>query len=81
MDNKTPILLGEYLENYVSEQVASGKYVSESEVVRDALYLFEQEQNKVKLLVDELIIGENSPKIKNFDRDKNLQLLKVKLKK
>lgn len=81
MDNKTPILLGEYLENYVSEQVASGKYVSESEVVINALYLFEQEQNKVKLLVDELIIGENSPKIKNFDRDKNLELLKINLKK
>ena len=77
----TSILLGEYFENFINEQMATGKYSSVSEVVRTALRVFEQEENKSKLLINELKVGEKSAKIKNFDRNKNLEQLKANFQK
>jgi antitoxin ParD1/3/4 len=79
MARNTSILLGDYFENFIKEQIASGKYSSVSEVVRTALRLFEKEENKTKSLIEELKKGEKSPKIKNFDRNKNLNDLHAKL--
>lgn len=76
MARNTSILLGEYFENFIKEQIATGKYSSVSEVVRTALRIFEQEETKTKSLINELKIGEKSGKIRNFDRSKNLQMLK-----
>ena len=81
MARNTSILLGEYFENFINEQIATGKYSSVSEVVRTALRVFEQEETKKKSLINELKIGEKSNKIKNFDRNKNLEMLKANLKK
>lgn len=75
MRRSTSILLGEHFENFIDEQVASGKYNSASEVVRTALRAFEREENKRKALINELEIGEKSRKIKNFDPEKNLEKL------
>ncbi|WP_396165941.1 type II toxin-antitoxin system ParD family antitoxin [Flavobacterium sp.] len=75
MARNTSILIGEYFENFIKEQIASGKYNSVSEVVRTALRLFEQEENQAKTLINELQIGEKSKKITNFDREKNLEQL------
>ncbi len=75
MARNTSILIGEYFENFINEQIASGKYNSVSEVVRTALRLFEQEENQAKSLINELKIGEKSNKIRNFDREKNLEQL------
>ena len=81
MARNTSILLGEYFENFINEQMATGKYSSVSEVVRAALRVFEQEENKSKLLINELKVGEKSAKIKNFDRNKNLEQLKANFQK
>ena len=78
MAKNTSILLGDYFENFVSEKVASGKYASVSEVVRNALRLFEQEENKTKFLIDELKIGEKSGFVDNFDAVENLKKLHAK---
>ena len=75
MAKNTSILLGEHFENFINEQIASGKYSSVSEVVRTALRFFEQEENKTKSLINELKVGEKSKKIKDFDRNKNLEQL------
>jgi antitoxin ParD1/3/4 len=75
MARNTSILLGEYFEKFIQEQVASGKYNSVSEVVRTALRIFEQDENKTKALVNDLKIGEKSKKIRTFDRKKNLERL------
>ena len=56
MARNTSILIGEYFENFINEQIASGKYNSVSEVVRTALRLFEQEENQAKSLINELKI-------------------------
>ncbi len=81
MARNTSILLGEYFENFINEQMATGKYSSVSEVVRAALRVFEQEENKSKSLINELKVGEKSAKIKNFDRNKNLEQLKTNFQK
>jgi len=81
MARNTSILLGEYFENFINEQIATGKYSSVSEVVRTALRIFEQEESKKKSLINELKIGEKSAKVKNFDRNKNLEMLKANFQK
>lgn len=78
MARNTSILLGDYFDNFINEQIASGKYNSVSEVVRAALRVFEQEENKTKAIVNELKKGEDSQKIKNFDREKHLIELHAK---
>lgn len=78
MAKNTSILLGEYFENFISEQVKSGKFSSASEVVRSALRLFEEQENKTKILVNELKAGEKSGMISNFDRAKSLSDLHAK---
>jgi antitoxin ParD1/3/4 len=78
MAKNTSILLGEYFENFINKQVKSGRFSSASEVVRTALRLFEQEENKTKILVNELKAGEKSGMISNFDREKALSNLHAK---
>lgn len=71
-------MLGEYFENFINEQVASGKYNSVSEVVRTALRLFEQEETKKAKLLKDLKKGERSGFVKDFDRQKFLDGLHKK---
>ncbi len=78
MGKNTSILLGDYFENYVNEKLRSGKYTSVSEVIREALRLLESEENKTKVLVNELKDGEKSGMQRNFDRDENLKKLHAK---
>lgn len=78
MAKNTSILLGEYFDNFITEQVKSGKFASASEVVRTALRLYEQQENKTKILVNELKAGEKSGMISNFDREKALANLHAK---
>jgi len=78
MAKNTSILIGEYFESFINEQVKSGKYASASEVVRTALRLFEKEENKAKMLVNELKAGERSGVMANFDREKTLSNLHAK---
>lgn len=72
MGKNTSILLGDYFDNFINEQVSSGRFSSASEVVRSALRLFEQEENKKKELIKELVKGEKSGFIENFDKNKFL---------
>lgn len=78
MAKNTSILLGEYFENFINEQVSSGRFSSASEVVRTALRLFEQEEIKKKTLVNELKAGEKSGWVPKFDRKKHLKSLQKK---
>lgn len=81
MARNTSIVLGDYFDNFINEQITSGKYSSVSEVVRTALRRFEEEESKTKSLINELKIGEKSAKIKDFDRNKNLEKLKANFQK
>lgn len=75
MARNTSILLGEYYENFINRQIASGKYSSVSEVIRTALRHFEQEEIQTKSIIAELELGEKSEKIRNFNRNEHLKRL------
>ena len=78
MGKNTSILLGDYFENFVNEKITSGKFSSVSEVIRNALRLMENEENKTKILINELKIGEKSGIVKDFDRNENLKKIHTK---
>jgi len=72
MGKNTSISIGSYFEDFISSEVASGKYNSASEVVRSALRLLESEERKLRELRNALIEGENSPMVENFNAEKHL---------
>ena len=78
MARNTSILLGDYFENFINEQIALGRYGSVSEVIRAALRSFEQEENKAMAIVSELKKGEKSKMLKNVDREEHLKRLHAK---
>lgn len=57
MAKNTSILLGDYFDKFISHQISSGRFSSASEVVRAALRLFEQEENKKRELIKALKEG------------------------
>lgn len=73
MAKNTSILLGDYFDKFINEQIKTGKFSSASEVVRAALRLFEYEEAKKSELIKELKKGEKSGFVKNFDREKLLE--------
>ena len=75
MVRNTSILIGEYYENFINKQIATGEYNSVSEVVRTALRHFEEEEIQTKSLIAALERGEESGKIRNFNRAENLKRL------
>lgn len=78
MAKNTSILLGDYFDNFINEQIKSGKYASASEVIRNALRLFEYEESKKAELINELKKGEKSGFVDDFDRDNFLKNLHKK---
>ena len=53
MAKNTSILLGDYFDNFIKEQVKSGKFSSASDVLRSALRMFEHEEAKKTELINE----------------------------
>ena len=78
MAKNTSILLGDYFNEFIREQVTSGRFSSASEVVRTALRMFEQEENKKKALISALKKGENSGFIEKFSKDEFLSSMHLK---
>lgn len=69
MAKNTSILLGEHFENFIAQQIQSGKFSSASEVIRTALRIFEHEESKKTIIINELKKGEKSGFSKDFDRN------------
>ena len=78
MAKNTSILLGDYFDAFINQQVQSGKFSSASEVVRAALRMFEYEETKKTELINELKKGEKSGFVKNFNRNNLLKTLHQK---
>jgi antitoxin ParD1/3/4 len=78
MAKNTSILLGDYFDSFINQQIKSGKFSSASEVVRAALRLFEYEESKRDELVNELKKGEKSGFVENFDPESFLKDLHKK---
>jgi antitoxin ParD1/3/4 len=58
MAKNTSILLGDYFDDFINQQLRSGRFSSASEVVRTALRMFEQEESKKAELIKELKKGD-----------------------
>ena len=60
MSKNTSITLGDHFDSFVTEQLASGRYASTSEVVRAGLRLLEEEETRLSMLRRMLDEGEAS---------------------
>ena len=60
MGKNTSISLGNHFEDFIREEVNSGRYGSVSEVIRSALRLLGREEKKERELIKALGVGENS---------------------
>ncbi|WP_158857107.1 type II toxin-antitoxin system ParD family antitoxin [Lunatibacter salilacus] len=78
MSKNTSISLGDYFEQFVSNQVESGRYKNVSEVIRAGLRLLENEESKAIALKRAIQEGVESGVARDFDPKKNLQELKAR---
>lgn len=69
MAHNTSISLDEHFADFLTHQVASGRYRNTSEVVRAALRLLEDEETRMAALRAALIAGEESGPPEAFDFD------------
>lgn len=69
MAKNTSISLDEHFSEFLSRQVASGRYQSASEVVRAGLRLLEEQETQLAALRAALVAGEQSGAPKPFDFD------------
>lgn len=60
MPKNTSITLGEHFDGFIAQQIADGRYASTSEVVRAALRLLEDNEQKIATLRRLLAEGEDS---------------------
>lgn len=60
MNRNTSITLGNHFENFIHHQIEDGRYSSTSEVIRAALRLLEERENKLTALRSALTAGEKS---------------------
>lgn len=72
MAKNTSVLLGNYFESFINEEISSGRYSSASEVIRTALRLLDLEEQKARQLKTELELGEKSLMLENFNSKKHL---------
>ncbi|MAO09482.1 MAG: type II toxin-antitoxin system ParD family antitoxin [Flavobacteriaceae bacterium] len=75
MGKNTSISLGDYFEEFIKDEVKSGRYNSVSEVIRSALRLLEHEEKKERELIKALEKGEQSGFVEDFDPKQNLEEL------
>ena len=75
MGKNTSISIGNHFEEFIQNEVKSGKYGSVSEVIRSALRLLEREETKEKELIKALEVGEKSGFVEDFNPKENLKEL------
>ena len=76
MKKKTTIQLDPYFEEFIKDEINSGKYDSVSEVIRAGLKLLE-EKEKLKVLRNAIQEGIESGIVEDFDSEQYLESLKT----
>jgi antitoxin ParD1/3/4 len=62
MQKNTSVIIGSHYEQFISQQVAQGRFGSTSEAIRAGLRLLEERETKLSLLRRALVEGEESGK-------------------
>jgi antitoxin ParD1/3/4 len=76
----TSISLGNHFEQFINNEIESGRYASVSEVIRTALRLLESEEKKINEIRKALVVGEESGWVKDFNPEDQLKALHKKYK-
>jgi antitoxin ParD1/3/4 len=80
MGKNTSISLGNHFEQFINNEIESGRYASVSEVIRTALRLLESEEKKINEIRKALVVGEESGWVKDFNPEDQLKALHKKYK-
>ncbi len=77
MGRNTSISLGNYFDEFVQGRISAGRFNNASEVVRAALRLLEEEENRVLVLKEAIKEGIDSGFATNFKPKEHLAQLKA----
>jgi antitoxin ParD1/3/4 len=80
MTKNTSISIGPHFDTFIQNQIKTGRYASTSEVVRAGLRLLEREEEKLKLLRQALVEGEQSGWVEDFDPEEFKARMRGKIK-
>ena len=75
MGKNTSISLGNHFEQFINNEIESGRYGSVSEVIRTALRLLESEEKKLNEVRNALVVGEESGWVEQFHDEADLKSL------
>lgn len=75
MSKNTSVSLGEHFEKIIEDSIASGRYSSASEVIREGLRLVEEREQKIRMVREAIEAGEKSGYVKSFDPVRHLEKL------
>jgi len=75
MNKNTSITLGNHFEQFINQQLETGRFNSASEIVRAGLRLLEDQEHKLSVLRSALIAGEKS----GFCDDSSINSIMTKL--
>lgn len=78
MSRNTSISLGDHFEDFISNNLSSGRYHSTSEIIRAGLRLLEQEEKKIEALRSALEVGEKSGIAHDFSAKNHLKSIHTK---
>ncbi|MDL2144202.1 type II toxin-antitoxin system ParD family antitoxin [Flavobacterium tructae] len=77
MGRNTSISLGDHFEHFIENSLSEGRFKNASEVIRAALRLLEEEENRLLILKKAVQDGLDSGRAENFDVRKHLESLKA----
>ena len=77
MAKRTSIILGDHFDDFIQNELKSGRHASTSEVLRSGLRLLEIENNKIKAINEALTIGESSGKPTSFNNEKFKRRMRI----
>lgn len=73
----TSVALGPHFEDFIQASIMSGRYNNASEVIRSALRLLEEQEQKILALRAAVKEGLNSGIVEDFDSQQFLQQMKA----
>ena len=75
----TSVALGSYFEDFIKDQISSGRYNNASEVIRAGLRLLADDESRIVALKSAIEEGINSGIAEDFDPQAHLKSLKASM--